>query len=240
VIVGDCYLFRDHLYPLFKSSHKEAEQELKNFYLDMVYRILRTNNRDRFTAFSGIESFREDIRERLSTEFSVLAEMLSKPRLVSEGIIHYCTKVLKISDMDRVKAILNRYFEGGSIRFKNPELLFDLPPATLFKEAFLRLSWLRRLTLKLFGRYDSYIQTLNSSAGTEVLKSKGLSMKYVERPLETAQPYRSTAAVIDRSTELSGRVRKQPPFRRRSYSVKQQEDAWDQFRNAYEKKKGKE
>jgi hypothetical protein len=236
--VGDDYLYRDHLFPLFKSMHKMASMELREFYLNMIERILRTNNKDKFTAFAGMDGFREDIRDRLAGEFQVLSDLLSKPRIVSEGIIHYSTKVLKNKDMDRVKTVLERYFETGSIRFKNPDKLFDLPPQPMFEEAFRRLGWLHRILLRLFGRYDSYLNTLNPLS-TGDLKPQTLSSgKASDTAASRTRPYRAGIPGGEGMMDSAIRRRKQSNQKKRDYSMKQQEQAWDEFKSAYERKKG--
>lgn len=235
--VGEDYLYRDHLYPLFKSRHKIASMELREFYLNMIERIFRTNNKDKFTAFTGMESFREDIRERLTAEFQVLSDLLAKPRIVSEGTIHYATKVLKITDMERVKTILERYFESGSIRFKNPDKLFDLPPQPMFEEAFRRLSWLRRVLLRLFGRYDSYLHTMDPPTSYDLhskINSPGTGPGSISVPV---RPYRAGMPGGEGIMDSAVRKRKQSGNKKKNYSIKQQEQAWDDFRSAYDKKK---
>ena len=241
VNVGDDYLFRDHVFPLFKARHAAASKELREFYLDMIERMLRTNNKDKITAFAGIEAFRDDIRMRLAEEFPILSDLLSMPRIVSEGIIHYATKVLKIGDMARVKTVLERYFTSGSIRFKEPDILFDLPPRILFTDAFRRLTWLRRMILKMFGRYESYVQSLGAveerprktprdAAGDEPMEPLGT--------LDAApRPYRPRRLEHGSAMQEAVRRRKQAGASR-AYTTRQQEQAWDEFRSAYEKKKG--
>ena len=242
VNIGEDYLFRDHVFPLFKARHGIAAMELREFYLDMIERMLRTNNKDKITAFAGTEAFREDIRMRLTEEFPVLSDLLSKPRIVSEGIIHYATKVLKIADMSRVKSVLERYFISGSIRFKEPDQLFELSPGIMFSESFHRLPWLRRFLLRVFGRYESYVQSLGAekaptarkpSAGEDFDGSDGF-----EPVRGVPKPYRSRDPRYQSVTEEAVRRRKQSEASRLRYSARQQEQAWDEFRSAYEKKKG--
>jgi hypothetical protein len=229
VNVGEDYIHRDHLYPLFKARHKTACLELREFYLEMIERILKTNNKDRIVAFTGIDAFREDIRTRLAAEFEVLSDLLAKPRMVSEGVIHYVTKVLKISDMERVKGILERYFESGSIKFKHPDRLFDLPPKPMFEEAFHRLSWFRRAMLRLFGRYDSYLRTLKAVSGPVDRKSvRGLSAPSAPSSEGEVRPYSRPTTSPEGVMEAAVRRRKQVGSLK-SYSAKQQEQAWDEF-----------
>jgi len=233
VSIGEDYVFRDHLYPLFKARHQVASTELREFYLNMIEHILKTNNRDRITAFTGLNAFRDDVKIRLAAEFPVLNEMLTRPRMISEGTIHYASKVLKIADMDRVKSILERYFVSGSIRFKSPEQLFDLPPRLMFENAFRRLSWFRRFVLRMFGRYDSYVQNLRS---VEEAAASPTSRSPADRP--SPEEYRKIYPGSESVMEAAVRRRKQSGAGRRAYSLKQQDAAWDEFRAAYEKKKG--
>jgi hypothetical protein len=242
VNVGEDYVFRDHVFPLFKARHSAASTELREFYLEMIERMLRTNNKDNITAFAGMNAFREDIRMRLFEEFPVLSDLLSKPRIVSEGIIHYATKVLKISDMVRVKTVLERYFISGSIRFKEPDRLFDLKPRLLFADAFRRLSWFRRMILRMFGRYESYLQSFGAikteGSGKKSAGSGGAETESFEAPGEAPMPYRPHEPEYGRATDEAVRRRKLAGKSKLRYSARQQEQAWDEFRTAYEKKKG--
>ena len=235
--IGEDYIYRDHVFPLFKARHRIAAIELKDYYLSVAERILRTNNKEKNTAYSGLRSFREDVREHLADEYPLLSEMLSKPRIISEGIIHYSTKVLKVGDMERVKSVLERYFESGSIRFKHPDKLFELNPNELLAEAFRRLGWFRRLILRVFGRYDSYVQTLNSgpSARKEPGGKSGRPAVPVE--VERVRPYQASALPGESLTDAAVRRRKQSGNHKHRYSMRQQEQAWDDFKNAYERKK---
>ncbi len=240
VNISEDYIYRDHLYPLFKSQHQIAAAEMKDYYLNLAERILRTNNKDKITAYTGIKAFREDVREQLALEYPILSELLSKPRIVSEGIIHYNTKVLNVQDMDRVKNVLERFFEAGSIRFLHPDKLFELSPNDLFISAFQRLSWFRKIILKLFGRYDSYLHALNASGFPDGGKASGSAGHNPAEVLESVRvlPYRASLPPGESVTEAAVRRRKQSGAAKRRYSMNQQEQAWDEFKNAYEKKKG--
>lgn len=242
VVLNDGYIYRDHLYPLFRDRHKTATLELRAYYTDLMERVLRTNNRDRLTVFSGRQSFREDILEKVNEEYPVLMDLLNKPRMVSEGVIHYATKVLKVPDMDRVKEILERYFDEGIIRYKSSDKLFDLYLKLLFQDAFHRLPWLRRLFMKLLGKYDGYVRAYS---GSTAVKEPGRPILISDEEGEDAVPMAPRARGGRRKNrgrhELTYEDRPRRKKRKGAdpqsrYSRKQQEQAWDEFREAYQKK----
>jgi len=236
VSIGTDYIYRDHIYPMFKARHQAASAELKEYYTDVAERILRTRGKNRITVFSSLDSFREDIHDQLEKEFPILSNMLAKPRIVSEGIIHYVMKVMKSNDMEMVKTILARYFESGIIRFLDPEKLFNLSPVFIFREAFSRLNWFRKLILKLFGRYESYLQVFSNSP----LKESGEKNK-------TAKTDGGNNFYSSAKTNQPAPYKPPPPERRNTavqrkkrYTARQQEKAWEEFKTLYEKNKKKE
>ncbi len=239
VQVNDYYIYRDHVYPLFKTRHSQASLELNDYYQQLAGHILLTKNRDKFSAFTGITAFREDIRERLVAEFPILSDLLSKPRIVSESIIHYSSKIQKTTDMERIKSTLAKYFEGNSLRFKQPEKLFYLSPVELLQYAFRRLGWFRRFLLRLFGRYESYIQSFDRASSG---KNTAENQAYTPFP-----PSSSSAAMeLMPGQERRGRHNKKHSkasrgrtVRSKRYSAKQQEEAWNEFKSLYQKNKGR-
>ena len=235
--IGDEYIHRDRIYPLFKLHYEQAAGELQGFYLNLIERILLGRAGSRTAVFAGLEAFRGDIEDRLSADFPILKRLLALPKIVSEGIIHYAGKVLKIQDMQRIKRVLQRYFDGGTLHFKDPERLFALYPRAMFDEAFGKLSGFRRLILKLFGRYDGLMQLFNQS-----LSSRGGARKpsasavrrlaggeaHIEPAEDPGSEPREPAV-----SERPRREKKTPA----SYTVRQRNAAWSEFRDAYKRTK---
>jgi len=225
-VVDGNYLLMDNMYPLLKSLHGAAIKELRTFYTDKLHQILRSKSHEKCTPFTDIEAFRESILNRLRNTHPVLVELLSKPELVSRGIIHYSTEVLKTLDEKRIGRIHARYFENGVAQFKSFEVLFHLSPRRMFDEAFYRLRTMKRLAMRWSGRYNRYRESMSRLSRGEILIKP--SVKKSDAPVN--RPANSTSG---------GEKRQNLPSRRtRLHSIRQRENAWDRFKNAHTLKTG--
>ncbi|MCG8453558.1 MAG: hypothetical protein MI717_10305 [Spirochaetales bacterium] len=242
--IGGDYIHRNHIFPLFKTKLREAGVEMRAFYLDMIERMLRTNNRDRITIFTSRSAFNADIRDRISEEFPVLGELFRQPRLVSEAIIHYATKVLKISDMERVKTQLETFFEPGTIRFKERDKLLHLPIRAMFQEAYSRLSWFRRFLLRAMGRYESYMNSIKSGDAEPAKQKASSKSQYQRASLGASSADSSRSGGYRPSGENAPRGKHKrksaQPLKVRQYSEEQRDEAWMEFKNVYKKGKDEE
>ena len=170
--------------------------------------------------------------------------------------------------MERVKSVLHRYFDAGTIRFKEPDILFDLLPKIMFRDAFLKLSWFRRMMLKMMGRYDSFVQAMDSPAGSsssgeygvprrsgsgsgngtvamlggpdDVLEISDFASNSGSSGSSSGRRPGSRTGRQTGGTPSGSRRKKTPPpaAKQKRYSMQQQQEAWDDFRSAYKKKKG--
>lgn len=244
--IGDEYIHRDRIYPLFKLHYEQAAGELQGFYLNLIERILLGRAGSRTAVFAGLEAFRGDIEDRLSADFPILKRLLALPKIVSEGIIHYAGKVLKIQDMQRIKRVLQRYFDGGTLHFKDPERLFALYPRAMFDEAFGKLSGFRRLILKLFGRYDGLMQLFNQSLSSRggARKPSASAVRRLTGGEAHTEPAEDPGSEPREPADRHGPRR--PPVSERprrekntpaSCTVRQRNAAWSEFRDAYKRTK---
>lgn len=161
VNVGTDYIYRDHLYILFKTLHSTAVAEMREHYVKRFSEILRFHKNNKISAFSSLDSFRNDIQDRLNRDYVILNSFISKPRLVADGIIHYGTKVLKKSDMSRLKRVLEKYFVPGTVHFRAIDELFGLELIQVFEEAFAQMMPFRRFFMRISGKYESYLSIFN-------------------------------------------------------------------------------
>lgn len=244
--IGDEYIHRDRIYPLFKLHYEQAADELHDFYRNSIERMLIGGAGSRTAVFAGLEAFRGDIEDRLSADFPVLERLLALPKIVSEGIIHYAGKVLKIQDMQRIKNVLQRYFDGSTLHFKDPERLFGLSPRAMFDEAFEKLGGFRRLILKLFGRYDGLMQLFNQSLSPRggARKPSSSSVRRSAGGEARTEPAEAPGSELRGSGDGHGPRRPSVSERPRrakntpaGYTVRQRNAAWSQFRDAYKRTK---
>ena len=241
--IGGKYIHRDQIYPLFKMHYEQAASELHEFYLNLIELILIGKAGNRGSIFADAEAFRNDIQDRLSTDFEVLDHLLTIPSTISEGIIHYAGKVLRIQDMQRIKGVLQRYFDGAALQFKELERLFRLNPRAMFDEAFGRLGGFRRLILKSFGRYASCLQLFNRALSPRRAQRRSSAPPEHRSRFSEADTEHTKAARSERP-ERSGPVpaergkitktKRNPPS---GYTSRQRNAAWNEFRDAYKRTK---
>ncbi|MDC7234267.1 MAG: hypothetical protein PQJ58_13625, partial [Spirochaetales bacterium] len=245
------YIHRDHVYPYFRSELSMQSRELKSHYIQLMERMLRTGNKDRITTFYTRETFNDDIKDMIRKESPVLAEFLNKPRIISEGIVHYFKNLKKVRDVNKIKDFMNNFFAKGVIRFKEPDHLLDLYLLEIFEEAYKFLSWWKKLMLRLSGKRDS-LKKQYSGLGDRDLPDQ---LPGKTGPKESAADRRrdayssmATQSKRDRSssyarrsdkpdnTAAQRRRRQSAPVNSKQYNLKQRNRAWAEFEDAFNRK----
>ncbi|MDC7241766.1 MAG: hypothetical protein PQJ50_15540 [Spirochaetales bacterium] len=244
LIVNGHYLHRDHVYPYFRSELTMQSRELRAHYIQMMERMLRTGNKDRITTFYTRDTFKDDILDMLANDAPVLSEFLGKPRIISEGIVHYFKNLKKVRDVNKIKEFMNNFFDQGVIKFKDPDYLLDLYLLDIFEEAYKFLSWWKKLILRLSGKKDGFTSQFSGlgekgavasvtgiprpdEAGTrdKVLSSRPSENSYQGRKNDTA------------ATAYRRRKRSAEPTSK-GYNLKQRNRAWSEFEDAFHRKNG--
>ena len=237
--IDDKYIHRDHVYPFFRSELTMQSKELKFHYIQLMERMLRTGNKDRITIFYTRDTFKEDVLEMIKKETPVLAEFLSKPRIVSEGIVHYFKNLKKVRDVNKIKDFMNNFFDKGVIRFKDADYLLNLYLLEIFDEAYKFLSWWKKLILRVSGRKDSLRSQFSGLIEKEeVFNTTSVNNKKYPFP-QDSQTLNSNL-IRNRKKDQPGKNsssrRRIPESLQKSYSVKQREKAWLEFEDAFHRK----
>ncbi len=239
--LGDKYLHRDHVYPFFRAELASQASELRQYYIELMEKMLRTRNKDKITIFYTRDSFKDDVMDRVRENAPILAEFLEKPRIVSEGIVHYFKNLKKVRDVNKIKDFMNNFFDDGMIRFKDPDFLMNLYLLEIFHEAYKYLGWWRRFLLRISGKYESF-----NSQFSGISENDGDI--FIQPPTDSRSVNKSN--IRDRNETLPtgyGRKydqskvyryrRNSPPERSPKYSLQQRNKAWDEFQEAFNKKK---
>jgi hypothetical protein len=243
ISIGNKYIHRDHLYPYFRAELGVQAKELKYHYIQLMERMLRTNNRDKITIFYTRETFRDDVNDQLRNESPVLADLLSKPKILSEGIVHYFKNLKKVRDINKIKDFMNNFFDSGVIKFKDSDYLLNLYLLEIFDEAYKFLSVWRKFLLKLSGKKESFRSQYsgldeNGKEKGEVYQRKetapagaGESMMVYDRQ----GPRRTDSGKS--STQYRRRRSNPSQLGQKQYSLKQRNKAWLEFEDAFQRKK---
>ena len=242
--IADQYLHRDHVYPFFRSELSMQSRELKFYYVEMMERMLRTHNKDKITIFYTRESFKDDVLEQIEQNSPILREFLKKPRIVSEGIVHYFKDLKKVRDVNKIKDFMNNFFDDGIIRFKEADYLLNLYLLDIFQESYKYLSWWKRLILRISGKHESFVSQFSGfneeSAGfsdkvEELNRSRQDALYSGSSTMAKEQtPYRRKQDLPDKVVYMRRRKAPDPSSK---YNLKQRNKAWDEFQEAFSKKK---
>lgn len=243
------YIHRDNIFPMFLERFHECELELKSEYVLRMERSLRGNTRKPDSAFLSVENFEETIASSVRVHSVFLAALIDKPAVLAEAMILHAKQNKLAKDVNELKERLSLYFDPETLKPLPLRDWFNLRLTEIFEYAFERLPILRRIWIRLTGKYDSL---RNKYVGSGVSNGK-LPLRTYERskPITGGvEPRRPVSASSRRpSTERSQRrkaktenvtrkTRRSKPKTepvKRPYSKKQIETAWDSFSDVIRK-----
>ncbi len=250
ILLDNKYIYRDNVYLLFKTEHDVVSSELRKYYLKQFSLVLRSNNRKKASVFSTLRVFRTEVKQRIAENYQVMNSLYSSPRLVADGIIHYGTKVLKNTEMQRLRSVLDKYFVPGSVKFKEIDDLFNLHLSQIFEQTFSQLSLIRRFLMRVSGQYENYLNRyspLNQDSEREVIQEEKKTPRKARKPVKTrtARKTRKPASVkktMKREEVITGRngnkQRNQKiPRQGKILTREQQEKAWSELNDLTDKRK---
>ena len=241
--LADKYIHRDHLYPFFRAELGVQSKELKYHYIQVMERMLRTNNKDKITIFYTRETFRDDVNEQLKSESPVLADLLTKPKILSEGIVHYFKNLKKVRDISKIKDFMNNFFDNGVIKFKDSDYLLNLYLLEIFDESYKFLSLWRKFLLKLSGKKESFRNQYSGLEENDKYRGDNASGSgsAIPRDKESVMMYNNPGPRRNDSPSHSTQYRKRrsatPQMGQKQYSLKQRNKAWLEFEDAFQRKK---
>ncbi len=247
VNLGVGYMHRDHIYLSFRMYLKEASVELKKYYLSLMEDVLVSRRGGGGHVFATTESFVQSIRDQIKEMYPVLHLMLDKPKIMSEAMLHWVKRRSSTPTAEQVRLLLNKYFEENStIRFIRLDKMLDLYLQPLFLQSYGRLPLFRKVILRLFGRYDSYLESFSrlpdsaprGGEGSAVKRTggdvyTGKTLKASDDPMES---YRPSPASRSQSRTVNRRSRP-PKSKEPHYTNREQNNAWTEFQDALKKSK---
>ncbi len=255
VFIGRSYIHRNHLHKYAAFRLKELAEQLEKEYVALMMTILKTNNRDEDVTFYSRKNFNVDIENRVRDADTFIDELLDRPRVLAEAIIHVAKEEKQIKEIEQVRHILEQYFQPGTMRYKPLSDIFSLNIYSIFKKAFTLLPVLRQFWMKITGRfrtagekYGQFRLTLPSSARDP---KQGGKLERTTGRSDTPKNGTETADAAGRRGRAGGK-RTAPiphdtvPSRRRKgmqnvrkqekhFTKKQTDEAWDVFRDSLKK-----
>jgi hypothetical protein len=253
VVIDSFYIHRDNLYPVFIERFEVLGRELRHYYKDRMLNELRRSAGSGSAVFYSHENFENDIQDQISGRDSFVASVLAKPGILAEAMILNAKQKKQVKSMDDIKEQLSLFFNPESMKLLDLPTIFNLSLGEIYDEAFEELHILRRIWIRLTGKYnavrDKYVSRsmVRSTARKSPPASKGFSL-YDEGPT-VVEPRRgrrpSEQAAYTRKdrrepeTKRPQRRRKTEPEKqkvKRPYTKKQQDTAWEAFQESLKKK----
>ena len=155
LLVSNRYIHRDNVYPAFKNDFEALKQKLRSDYLGVMKNYLRGLKQEGERIFASEQSFEEDIARRVSEENEFLSELLEKPTILAEALIHNAKKKRSVKGVDDLKILMADYFQVGTMKLKDLSYVFGLSMLELFDTAFRDSALLRQIWLKITGRAET-------------------------------------------------------------------------------------
>ncbi len=251
VYIGSKYIHRDNIYTYFVTNLAQFSADLQIEYQKLMESLIKTNNKSNVSVFFSNENFRNSIREKLNSWDPMMVVFLERPAIISESVIHVAKKKMKVKDVNRIKSMLENYFEPGKLKFKPLEVLFKLNVLDIFQQAFLRIPIWKQLFVRILGRYDSYRRSFTGMSRPTAVKSEGNTIQTPS--VRNNEPDFSAMSREDRRREYrkrqslindqkihkrrSSRKTDEPPVKKRRYTQEEQNEAWSDFTTSFDKKK---
>ncbi len=258
VMVDSFYIHRDNFYPVFLERFQVLSSELRHHYKERMLEELRRGSSDS-TVFYSHENFENDIRDQIAGRDSFVASVLSKPAILAEAVILYAKQKKHVKSMDDLKEQLSLYFNPESMKLLDLPTIFNLSLGEIYDDAFEELHILRRIWIRLTGKYnavrDKYVsRSVVRSTARKRSESlpKGISLGEEQEVAEPRGLPRRLPRLERGEAPRSGGERRRPeiykPERRsrseqvetqkvkKPYSKKQRDSAWETFGQTIKKK----
>ena len=228
VQIAKQYIHRNNFYDYFIGSLFACREILYEQYFKEMEYLIKTNNRDKKTVFFSRENFETDIIDRLKEDDPFLSEVIQKPRLLAEIVIHTLKEKRRVKNMNDIKEELEKYFKPDSMEYKSLPLIFGLSVLDIFQRAFSHLPFWRQIWLKITGKYKSYQNQYFGLGGRPAsMSGKGANRSGKQGAGESQGP----AAQQDSRSQDGTQPRRRRPIeiKKKAYTKKQQESAWQEF-----------
>ncbi|MFW5694319.1 MAG: hypothetical protein ACOCYB_04070 [Alkalispirochaeta sp.] len=255
VLLNRKYIHRDNIFPLFLQDFRMLENELAAEFALHMEQQLKSGNRGKDATFYSLDNFNEAIAEQVRVRSEFVSALIEKPSILAEAMILHIKQNHLAKDVEELKQRLSVYFDPETMHPLPLNEWFNLKPLDLFERAFETLPILKRIWIRLTGKYESY---RGRYLGQSALKH---SMAPTHRPdsadSRISEPRDAPNRRAHRGERSQGGAEKRTKSPRgpsgtaksgnaqraaasaqaakRAYSRKQVDSAWDEFGNTIKK-----
>ncbi len=238
VHLGRAYIHQDNVHAYFIHNLERIGKDLFAIYIKNMDHYLKRPSEGPASVFYSKDNFDSDIAEQVKVIDPALFELLQRPNLVAEAIILSIKKHRDVKSSDDLKTSLTPFFHPDKIRFRDYHQLFGLNIQDLFKFAWLRLSIIRQIILKISGKYESIKGKfdefsgsfrMNSDHGTSTRAGSSTKDEKAKRRDEAETRRKRIDASNNKKTSSSKVIATAAPKKDRNYSNQEKDTAWSAF-----------
>lgn len=158
VSLAGVYIHRNRVRSVFEAARSIEAERLREDYTDILDAFLRGRAPEIGEIFASRGDLDQDIQDRVERHDAVLGELLVRPQLLVEAVIHDAKLRREAITADELKNALAVYFDIAGSELLPATELFDLDIVAMFDTAFGRLNVFKQIVLRLSGRHDSLRQ----------------------------------------------------------------------------------
>jgi hypothetical protein len=156
VLLNKRYIHRDNVFPTFLNHFRELENDLAVYFALLMEDQLKSGSSRRDPTFVSLDNFNAAIAAQVEARSPYVAALIAKPSVLAEGIILYTKQHKLAKDIGDLKQRLAVYFDPETMQPLPLNEWFDLRPLDLFEKAFEKLPILRRIWIRITGKYESF------------------------------------------------------------------------------------
>lgn len=232
------FVHRNNFYTHFLARFDRVDRQISSEFNLRMDRILRTRNRDGDVTFVTPENLEAAIEDVIKEVDELVWEVLKKPKLLAEAMIHYGKTVINMKSIDEIKNIMEQFFKPGTMVYKKLRTIFNVNSFNLFENAFKKLPIFLQFWIRLTGQYES---NRSKYIGAKGEPGNPRSKSFYD----PAAPVSQGGGRSSGSGDSSGRGSKNqaakqarghlqaavppPKPKPKTYSQKEQESAWSEF-----------
>lgn len=150
---------------LFEQSRTRMSAHLSREYTELMEAFLRGRTPEIAEIFGSRDMLNEDIERRVNRQLPLFGELVARPQVVAEAIIHDAKQRREVISTEELKALLAEFFNVESSELKPLCELLGLSIVGIYDEAFARTSVFRQILLRLSGRHESLRATYTRRFG---------------------------------------------------------------------------
>lgn len=235
VFIGKSYIHRKHLHKYVAYRFKELSDEFEEQYIELMMKILKTNNRGDDVTFFSKKNFNVDIENRIQNIDRFMAEIIEHPRILAESIIYIAKEEKQISDIEQVRHVLEQYFLPGTMQYRPVSEILKLNIFVIFRKAFNLLPALRQFWMKLTGKFRAQRDKYNQFRPQAAREGPVSNNQNTSTGASRKAPRRAGLSVQDSIPSRRRKGVRNIQKKEKQYTKQQTDEAWDDFRDSLKK-----